>query len=279
MHSELASIWGGSNDVTFRYNLFTYATSTGGIGFDNQENPSGAGMKVYGNVFYRSLTGDLSGWSAPNGVISGWTGSNSPAKCGSSCEEFNNVWVYNNSFINLNVPALTISPKTFSGNKAYNNLFYNCTTSPDFSRFETHDYNHFINSGGTHSEANGTSVASGDPFANYANLDFSLKAATVDGFHLAAPFNVDMLGNSRGGTTGTDVWDRGAYEYTSGQQTCTTKGDFTCNGYSISDLQTMISIILGTDSTTSSTQADMNNDLVVDIKDLQLLIKKVLGIN
>jgi hypothetical protein len=200
-HSELASIWGfaiPSNGVTFRYNVFTHTDSTGGLMFDNEEEPTGAGMKVYGNVFYRP-TGDT--WVGGNGVIGGWTGGNG--------EQFHNVLVYNNTFINVNIAPLSGLPNVFSGNVAYNNIFYN-SESPDFSRFTTHDYNHFINSGGTHSESNGTSATSGDPFVDETNLDFRLTAATAAGISLPAPYNSDPMGILR---SSDGVWDRGAFEY------------------------------------------------------------------
>ena len=131
-------------------------------------------------------------WSSQNGVLGGWTGGNG--------EEVHGMIVYNNTFINVprsNMPIWTSLPRTYSGNVFENNLFYNCD-SPDFSIVATHDYNHFINSGGTHSEANGTSAASGDPFVDYVNLNFALKAATTAGTSLSSPFNLDPIGHHQG---------------------------------------------------------------------------------
>ena len=200
VHSEVASIWafaGSVGDVTFRNNLFTDIQSTGGIMWDNSSNNS-ARLNVYGNVFYKPAGAS---WGQANGVIGGWTGGGG--------EQFRNASVYNNTFVNVDQQSLSTFPNIASGNVAYNNLFYN-SSSPDFSKFATHDYNHFINAGGNHSEANGTAAASGDPFVNLAGLDFRLKAATAAGMNLQAPLNVDPLGKTRG-SDGT--FDRGAFEY------------------------------------------------------------------
>ena len=90
-HSEIASFTG--SNFTVRHNVFTHVDSTGGLMFDNSSNPSG-GMYVYGNVFYQP-SGDS--WVGNNGIIGGWTGGNG--------EQFHNVLVYNNTFVNVTVPS------------------------------------------------------------------------------------------------------------------------------------------------------------------------------
>jgi hypothetical protein len=202
VHSEVASIWGFSGpvgDVTFRNNLFTDIQSTGGLMWDNASNNS-ARMLVYGNVFYKPAGAR---WSKANGLIGGWTGGNG--------EEYHNVSVYNNTFINVDQASLSTLPRVSSGNMAYNNVFYN-SASPNFAKYSRHDYNHFINSGGSHSESSGTSATGGDPFVDYVGLDFRLKAATTAGIALSAPSNVDPFGKTRGAD---GVTDRGAYEFNS----------------------------------------------------------------
>jgi hypothetical protein len=137
-HSELASIWnfaGGLGDTTFRYNLITDIQSTGGLMWDNSSN-NGAQLMVYGNVFYKPAGAS---WDRANGLIGGWTGGNG--------EQFRNAKVYNNTFINVDQQTLSTFPNIYSGNVAYNNIFYNCS-SPDFAKFGVHDNNIFINSGG-----------------------------------------------------------------------------------------------------------------------------------
>lgn len=198
VHSEIASIWafdGIVGDITFRYNLFTDIKSTGGLMWDNGSNPE-ACLYVYGNVFYKP---EGATWERANGLIGGWRAS-----------EFHNCHVYNNTFINVDQECLSTFPNVYSGNKAYNNLFYNCN-SPNFVKFESHDYNLFINSGDTHSEENGVSYKGegGDPFINQVGLDFGLIGATAPGMALPSPFDTDPTGAARGAD---GLWDRGAFE-------------------------------------------------------------------
>lgn len=199
-HSELMSLWGGSTSGTFRYNIVTHIDSTGGIMYDNAGNPSDS-VDIYGNVFYRA-SGDNS-WNGNNGVLGGWTGGNG--------EDLHNMHVYNNACISVDLDFYGTLPVRQSGNIAKNNLHYNCS-SVDFSVFTTHDYNHFINSGGTHSEANGTTAASGDPFVAFASLNFHLTANTAAGVTLSSPYTTDPDGVTRGSS---GAWTRGAYEYVS----------------------------------------------------------------
>lgn len=201
VHSEVASIWGFASsvgDVTFRYNLFTDIQSTGGLMWDNSSNPS-ARLNVHGNVFYKPAGAT---WQRANGVIGGWT----------SNSAFHNATVYNNTFVNVDQESLSTLPTVYSNNVAYNNLFYN-SSSPSFAKFANHDYNHYINSGGNHAETNGSSATSGDPFVDLVGMDFRLKAASATGAVLAAPFNVDAWGKTRG-ADGT--FDRGAFEFGGG---------------------------------------------------------------
>jgi hypothetical protein len=202
VHSEVASIWafsGSVGDVTFRYNLFTDIESTGGIMWDNSSNNS-ARLNVYGNVFYKPPGAS---WDTANGLVGGWTGGNG--------EQFRNASVYNNTFVNVDQESLSSFPNIYSSNVAINNLFYN-SAAPNFSKFASHNYNQFINSGSTQSEANGSS-STGDPFVSMAAMDFRLKAATAAGAVLAAPYNVDPWGNVRGADGNVD---RGAYEFAVG---------------------------------------------------------------
>jgi hypothetical protein len=203
-HSEIASIWSFSGAVgnhTFRHNLFTWVYSTGGLMWDNSDNHA-AVLAVYGNVFY-NISGDT--WNYSNGCIGGWTGGGG--------EDCYTMRIYNNTFIDISGKIFTDFIIRSGDNIAYNNLFYN-SGNIGYADIQTHDYNHYINSGGTYSEANGTSAASGDPFVGYTALDFALLAATTAGKNdLGSPYNIDPLGVTRG-TDGT--WDRGAYEYNAG---------------------------------------------------------------
>jgi hypothetical protein len=208
VHSEVASIWGFSGsvgDVTFRHNLFTDIRSTGGIMWDNQTNP-GARLLVYGNVFYRPPGAR---WDKANGVVGGWTGNGG--------EQFHNAKVYNNAFVNVDQDPLSGLPRVASGNEALNNLFVN-SNSPDFSRFARHDYNAFVNAGGTQGEGKGGSDRGADPFVDAAGLDFRLKRSLGAGLPLPAPFDTDALGRSR---AAGGVFERGPFEFVSGAATVT----------------------------------------------------------
>jgi hypothetical protein len=162
--------------------------------WDNSTNHN-AHLYVYGNIFYKSTWN----FDGGNGVIGGWTGGND--------EDYYGLRIYNNAFVNITgMLIFTNFQIRYGDNIAYNNLFYNCN-SPSYGTIPTHDYNHYINSGGAHSESHGTSGASGDPFVNYVGLDFGLKANTEPGGDLGAPYNIDPLGRTR------TTWTRGAYEY------------------------------------------------------------------
>jgi hypothetical protein len=199
-HSEIASIWGGvTNSTTFRYSVFTSVTSTGGLMWDNHEDHT-ASLNVYGNVFYQSSSSGA--WdNNANGLIGGWTGGNG--------EDCYHLRVYNNTFYNTSGRIFTTFITRSGDNIAENNVFYN-SASPAYDDVQTHDYNHYINSGGTHSEAQGASANSGDPFVNAAGLDFRLTADTPPGLSLAAPYGVDPSGAIRGSS---GIWDRGAFQF------------------------------------------------------------------
>jgi hypothetical protein len=197
VHSEVMSAGQGPlGDITWRYSLITALKSTGGLMFNNIAQPT-SHLYVYGNVFYQP-PGVI--WDMGNGVIGGWT---------STSNAMNNVWVYNNTFINVAQQSLTVLPLLYSGNRAYNNLFVN-SQSPDFSRFTEHDYNQFVNAGSTHAELHGTVGSNPDLFIDVNGLNFRLKAATDPGKPLEAPYNRDGWATVRGGD---GLWDRGAHEW------------------------------------------------------------------
>lgn len=209
VHSEVMSTGAfgqAIGDITFRYCMVTHLSGTGGIMWDNNENTS-AVCAVYGCVWFKDASGDA--WDEQNGVLGGWTGA--------SAEECRNFLAYNNTFILIDQSIFSTFPLIHSNDQAKNNLLYTCD-SPSFSVFDTHDFNHFIASGGAHSEGNGTSAASGNPFVDYPNFNFRLNANTTAGTDLGAPYNVDMLGNTR------TTWTRGAIEFVSGGGSAGTRG-------------------------------------------------------
>jgi hypothetical protein len=207
-HAELFSIWnalGGGTAVgnfTIRYNLFTAAWSTGGVMWDNSSNHA-AELRFYGNVYYQDPAASAQWDNGGNGLIGGWSGGGG--------EDCYNMHVHNNTFIGIDAGDVFSGVQLrFGSNVASNNLFYNVTGTISYSKFASHDYSRYINSGGTHSETNGTSAASGDPFVDYANFDFRLTSNTTSGETLASPYNQDMYGNTRA------TWTRGAVEFAAG---------------------------------------------------------------
>jgi PKD repeat protein len=195
VHSEVMSSGGGTGatgDTTFRNSLVADSESTGGLMWNNAATPS-SHFYVYGNVFYQPA-GAV--WTQANGLIGGWTGANG--------EQMYNVYVYNNTFVNVLYLPLGNFPQTYGGCMAKNNLFYN-TVAPDFTCFSPHDYNQFVSSGTIQGESNGSTATVA--LNNYTNLDFTLTTNTPAGTNLGSPYNIDPLGNTR------MTWSRGAYEY------------------------------------------------------------------
>lgn len=120
-HAEIASIWAfaksfPTSTTIFRYNVFGYLQGTGGLIWDNSSNHD-ARLDIYGNVFWKDPS--LAGYdNSANGVIDGWTGGNE--------EDFYNVHVYNNSFINIPgiADVLGAFPVRSGNNEVHNNFFY-----------------------------------------------------------------------------------------------------------------------------------------------------------
>jgi hypothetical protein len=198
-HSEVVSAWAWSEagDFTFRYNIVAAITGTGGIMWDNSGSHESL-ARIYGNVFYRAP--DALWDNEANGLIGGWTGG--------SGEDCFGLRVYNNSFVHTTGRIFTDFIVRSGDNEVVNNLFYD-SDPPSFADIQIHDHNHYIESGDTAGEPNGT-TATGDPFVDAAALDFRLLAATPGGQELGSPYTLDALGILRG-EDGT--WDRGAYEH------------------------------------------------------------------
>ena len=203
-HSELCSCWafggGAIGTHTFRYNLFTDIRSTGGIMWDNSTNHAAA-LQVYGNVFYKDPAVPMN--NAANGVIAGWTGGNG--------EDFYNVHVINNTFINIpGAQILSTFPIRSGSNEARNNLFYTISNPGGENDWQTISANHFIS---TSLIGTSPSTSSGSPFVDMNGRNFNLTGPTPAGVALPAPYDVDMYGRKRGAD---GVWDRGAVEFASG---------------------------------------------------------------
>jgi len=138
-----------------------------------------SGAQVYGNLIENFYCGD-------GAIGAAWNNSN--------------LKVHNNTFINggANTPTIRFpapeSGKTGVGNEAYNNLTVNCALVA-YTGIGTFGSNRTENA---------------SIFINYAAKDYRLARHTAAGVVLPAPFNIDLVGNSRGAD---GVWDVGAYQY------------------------------------------------------------------
>lgn len=157
--------------------------SSGQTSFDNWE--------IYGNVIWNDKQIQHTG-----GCIV--VGGNGTSWAGSSAS---NVKIYNNTIAGItdnSAPYILINGGT--GNEVRNNLLYDCDGTPSFS---------------PNTSSNGEEAS--DPFVDYTGFDFRL-VAPIPGTDLPSPYNVDILGNTRG-VDGD--FDRGAYEYEEDQGTIT----------------------------------------------------------
>lgn len=203
VHAEICSAWAGAGNITFRFNVFTFTWGTGGLIFDAEN------LFIYGNVFFKPSGSPA--WDYPNGVIGSWGGGEIIGQCK----------VYNNTFVDVAAPSgsgsiFGGSGVNTGGNEIRNNLFVNCpNVGGGTGLFTTKTHNHFISATSFGTDAT-TGTAGSNPFTNKTGLDFTLNVATPAGTTLAAPYNVDGMGRTRGaaaGWAGADgVWDRGAYE-------------------------------------------------------------------
>ena len=204
-HSEIFSCseGGGSdlpNNFVLRYNLITDPISTGGI------ITSGTGWDVYGNIFTNSAS---NGETCNNGIFGGWS-----AQPGGSHK------VYNNLFIDFdNNQGRLFAIAGGSGSIAKNNIFWNINNFVNNAGTKSHNaFGGGISLPGESNQQDLGSTASA-VFTAYgaeywtSSDDLSLVTATDTGDTLAAEYQTDMLGATRG-NDGT--WDRGAYEYSTG---------------------------------------------------------------
>lgn len=186
-------------------NLF-YCTLGGGIIRHNifRDHCNGAeGTSAGGStaVIAMAYTGSTSGTTEIYGnVFDGWNAY--AVLAGTGFEDNKNISVYNNTFINRagdDSYGQVVFPG--SGDGGVNNVAYNNLTTSSVVTF-----------GGVGTFTNNTTVTS-TAYVDYTARNYRLAAATAAGTTLASPYNVDLLGNTRG-ADGT--WDRGAYEYVTG---------------------------------------------------------------
>lgn len=197
-HGELVNMYFNVFDLTFRYNKCRNSFSAGNGGTaliaicaDNYAGAPKPAAFIYGNLFERFWTGD---------AAIGFGGNASYNGDGTNCRIYNNTFVDGGEFNN------GIAFPDGSGNIIQNNIWINCNVGINAGASATVSHNAF--SGST---SIGTNVQNGlttSLFVNYASKDFRLATATTAGATLAAPYDKDMLGTTRG----QSGWDRGAYE-------------------------------------------------------------------
>lgn len=203
---------GGGSGQTFRYNEITNWQVE-----CIMTCPNGActtDIAIYGNIWHDPYPG-----STPR-VIEAQGNANGP------------YLFYNNTLVNLyNICASTANGGSYaSGTIARNNLYYgnnfaNCGL-PD----NDYDYSDQSLAGETHGQGNAA-----NPFVSYAGKNFNLATNTNAGLTLLSPYNIDVLGNTRGSGS---AWSRGAYQFeASGSGGSTRGGSGTTGGSAVGKIR------------------------------------------
>ena len=216
-----------SNDVVIRNNIFKDIENKIIALYGNHGACAKDNWQIYNNVFYFSANHpedsleDQAPVMADSGTVT------------------NNVLVYNNVFSGIHGGGAGVWLYSGDNNRVFNNIFYNNTGNNLYlgNASSEHGNNWFYGNMRYNPEsttsacrvygacplipghANGytpdettAEIGTGDPFIDSANGDFRLSAPTQAGYILSSPYNLDILGNTRGSD---GVWDRGAYEYIS----------------------------------------------------------------
>lgn len=177
----------GTNGGIFRYNK-AWDYNSEGLFFTGYGGAI-SNVAAYGNVFWSD--GTQSGY--PRGIELRQDYS------------YSNILMYNNTFYNLNDGAIN----DLTGSTG--NTCTNCQAIDNLAVLTG------FSLGSEITASNNTSDSTTSRFVSVGSLytaDFHLKGSLA-GVSLAAPYNMDMDGNTRG-TSGS--WDRGAYQYVSKNQ-------------------------------------------------------------
>ena len=208
-HSEIWSRMGADN-FTWRYNYIYSWRSTGafyavGPGSDGTGDANiSENIHIYGNIFDQG--GTTASW-----LIAAY-------RDGSYDFQYARGWrVYNNTFININstsvwVYTCALSTTGTADNEFKNNVIYGNSDGMQVWGV-TQEHNSYQGSSQFWTGANNVLLTS-SPFTNYSGGNYTLSGS-VAGYPLSSPYNVDMYGVTR---AVDGVWDRGAYEFNSGQR-------------------------------------------------------------
>jgi hypothetical protein len=200
-------------NITVRYSTFYDISGTGGLSYLYLDPGAGTcydDQFIYGNVFYST---DSTRYTYSPGAIYLREGN---VTSGSNCAD--NWLIYNNTFHNIVKPEpyfLNLRA-TYTNIEVRNNVYVASAFNgnPDNTGVTTTN-NYYYNNTGSFVPVGETGQQDGsaDPFTNAAGADFTLSGATNAGTTLLTPYDTDPVGVTRGGD---GTWDRGAYEYTAG---------------------------------------------------------------
>ena len=235
-HENGISAQSGTYNMTIRYNWFEDVQGTADIA-----SPTGGPTNymgnwyIYGNVFSQSNGGDAGVGLGPIAIF--------------GATATGDIFIYNNTIANFNpmsgsgggeywiIFGTAGTPVTADRVYIKNNLWWNSWDYTwdlypiNFGNLNAKDVqvsnNAYYGIPTTAVDLRGVTltltiqdsdpnkqISPGNPFVGWTNSNFRLTAPTQSGAALPAPFNIDPDGNVRG-ADGT--WDRGAYEYNSGQ--------------------------------------------------------------
>jgi hypothetical protein len=193
-HGEVINLYFNGENAVIRWNWFRNAYNNGcgqvaGGGTAPIASTFTNGHKIYGNIFDNFDVGDGAFGFTTTGDTS-------------------NTVFYNNTIVKAATGGGFETPSG-SGNSVRNNLWVgNFGSSVNAGSGATITHNGYSGGSGA-----GTSTQVNIPtsiFTNYAGDTYTLASATTAGVPLPSPYDVDMLGHTRGGD---GTWDRGALEF------------------------------------------------------------------
>jgi len=219
-HGAAITTLGNGSDNTIRYNVFEGSQGTASIGYSQG---GGTGNKIYGNAFFDGSVG--------NGTVADTNNS-----------DMRNVEFYNNTMVNMGGRCGVWAAQAAStGNVSRNNMYYGCTVTPNQTAHDR-DFEAYHNTSGAPGGDPNSTISGSDPFVNLATDDYHLSAATANGTSLAAEFNTDVDGITRGVDL---IWDRGAYEFKETVVLTGTLSDGATEAEIVSGGQTLIMTLTG----------------------------------
>jgi len=225
-----------------------------------------------------SFTEDMNNLYFENNTVVVYPHSNG-ASAGISVNSAGNNYIRNNIFLNFNIRKVGVCVYNSSGIKlpidSNNNIYYSPNGAEiwryastfysfeEWKSFSGKDVNSFY---GNPNLLSVSETGENSSKGNYNLSSLSLNAINK-GINLSG-FNNDYSKISR--PQGSQ-WDIGAYEYNSGQPTCT-PGDANCDGkIDITDFTSLVSNWLKTGTNISG---DVNNDSKVNAQDLGIMMSK-----